>query len=241
MDTGFPIRVAGGLFAIMNPFTNLPVFLSLVDGQSDGDVRRTALTVVLFAAIMCAVVAPGGQAIMSFFGIGLDDFRLAGGLVVLLIGLGMLNGHDSTAHHGPPRAQAAQGQGDGGIAFYPVTFPMLVGPGTISTLPVFSGQAEGAARVTAYWAALGGVLVVLAAVLSAASAVGHLSSQTPRAIMTRLMGVILAAIAVGTITGGLRVLLPGLAGQGRHAGAPPASVRRNASAHILASARTRPM
>lgn len=210
MDTDFLLRVWGGLFAIMNPFTNLPVFLSLVDGQSDAEVRRTALAVTGLTAVMCTVVALGGDAVLTFFGIGIDDFRLAGGLVVLLIGLGMLNGHDSTAHHGTSKEQAQHGELSQ-VAFYPMTFPILVGPGTITTILIFSGQADTAGERVSLWVALGGSVLLIGIVFSVSSWIGHLLSQTLRVIMTRLMGMILAAIAVEMITGGLKALLPGLA------------------------------
>jgi multiple antibiotic resistance protein len=211
MDSVFLIKVAGGLFAIMNPFSNLPVFLSLVDGQSDAEIRRTALAVTGLTAAMCSIIMVAGDTILGFFGISIDTFRLAGGLVLLLIGLGMLNGHDSTAHHGTG-AEKAQHPDLGQVAFYPITFPILVGPGTIATLLVFQGQAEGAGQHLAIWVALAGCTALVGIVFAAAGRIGHLMSQTLRVIMTRLMGMILAAIAVGMMTDGLKVLLPGLSG-----------------------------
>lgn len=211
MDNEFLIRVVGGLFAIMNPFTNLPVFLSLVGGENAMAIRRAALNVTGLTAIMCAVVALGGDAVLKFFGIGIDDFRVAGGLVVLLIGLGMLNGHAVAAHHGTEKERAALSDLTQ-IAFYPMTFPILVGPGTITTILLFQGQATTEEQRLAVWLALAGVIVLIGVVFSLAGWIGKLMSETLRAIMTRLMGMILAAIAVEMIADGLKVLWPGLAG-----------------------------
>lgn len=211
MDSEFLIRVVGGLFAIMNPFTNLPVFLSLVGGENAMAIRRTALSVTGLTAIMCAVVALGGDAVLTFFGIGIDDFRVAGGLVVLLIGLGMLNGHAVAAHHGTDKERAALSDLTQ-IAFYPMTFPILVGPGTITTILLFQGQATTAEQQLAVWIALGGIILLIGIVFSLAGLIGKLMSETLRAIMTRLMGMILAAIAVEMIADGLKSLWPGLAG-----------------------------
>ncbi|MEM9144662.1 MAG: MarC family protein [Pseudomonadota bacterium] len=211
MDTVFLMKVAGGLFAIMNPFTNLPIFLSLTQGQSDSEIRRTALGVLAGVAAMCTVVALAGQAILALFDIGVDEFRLAGGLVVLTIGLGMLNGQDSSAHHGT-KAEQAHHDELAQIAFYPMTFPILVGPGSITTILVFAGEADGAAQTLAFWVGLGGVTALLGVVLLSASVIGHMLGQTLRVVMTRLMGMILAAIAVGMIATGAKALLPGLAG-----------------------------
>ncbi len=209
MDTDFLARVFGAMFAIMNPFVSLPIFLSLTDGDTSADMRRTALAATFYSAVMCVVVAVGGQALLKLFGITVNDFRVAGGLVLLLIGLGMLNGHENTAHHGTPAEKAQQPDGDN-VAFYPMAFPMIVGPGTITTLLIFIGEAKSPEQYASVAVATAVVLAVLAVVLYFAAQIGHLLSQTLRVIMTRLMGMILAAIAAAMITDGLKALLPGL-------------------------------
>ena len=193
MDTDFLIRAGGGLFAIMNPFSNLPVFLSLTSDQTDAEMRRTALAVPGLTAVMAAIVV------------------VSGGRVLLLIGRGMLSGHDSTAHHGTSSEKATVAELNQ-VAFYPMTFPILVGPGTITTILIFTGQADSPEQHLAIWIALGGIIVLIGIVFSLGSFIGKLMSQPLRSIMTRLMGMILAAIAVEMMTDGLKALLPGLAG-----------------------------
>jgi multiple antibiotic resistance protein len=210
MDSDYLLRALGALFAIMNPFISLPIFLSLTDGATPAEMRRTALATTTYAAVMCAVVALGGQALLKLFGITVDDFRVAGGLVLLLIGLGMLNGAENTAHHGTP-AEQAQHASRSDVAFYPMAFPMIVGPGTITTLLIFVGQAKSGAEFAAVGVAAAAVLALMGVVLFFAAAIGRLMSQTLRVIMTRLMGMILAAIAAEMIAGGFKALLPGLA------------------------------
>ncbi len=209
MDTHLLARALGALFAIMNPFVALPIFLSLTAGSAPAEVRRLAVATTVYAAVMCAVVAFAGQALLKFFGITVEDFRVAGGLVLLLIGLGMLNGQENTAHRRTPEERASAPAEDN-IAFYPMAFPMIVGPGTITTLLIFVGQAHGPAQFTAIAVAAGAVLAAMAFVLYFASAIGHYMSQTLRVITTRLMGMILAAIAAGMMADGLKALLPGL-------------------------------
>jgi len=210
MDTAFFIKALGALFAIMNPFMTLPVFLSLTDGASRAGQRRVAFAVTGFSAALCAVIALAGLQILGFFGISVDDFRVAGGLVLLLISLGMLHGTGSSVHHGTADEQAHQAQLDA-IAFYPLSFPMIVGPGTITTIVIFTGQANGMAEYGALAAALVAVLASLALVLYFAASIGQFMSQTLRVIMIRLMGMILAAISVEMIAAGLKAILPGLA------------------------------
>lgn len=210
LDHSYGIKFLGALFAVMNPLVNLPIFLSLTDGQSVADQRRIALQVLFYAAVMCAVVAVGGQQILAFFGISVADFRVAGGLVLAAIGLHMLNGQSNPAHNGSPEEKPHIDATEN-IAFFPMTFPMVVGPGAITTLVVFLPEATSARDVTAYALVVAAILAALGVTLYFAAAIGARLSQTLRMIMTRLMGMILLAIAVDMIAAGLTALLPGLA------------------------------
>lgn len=212
MDVTLFVKAFGGFFAIMNPFVALPMFLTLTGGFELKRQRSTAVRVVAYSTVMAAVILVSGTAVLGFFGITVDDFRVAGGIVLLMIALGMLNG-GSPAHEGTSADKAHQGDqaAQGDVSFYPLTFPMILGPGTITTIIVFTGQAHGAAGYGAVGAALVVVLATLLAVLWFAPTIGHHLSQTMRVIMTRLMGMILAAIAVQMIVAGVSTLLPGLA------------------------------
>jgi len=209
MDTVFLIKFFGALFAIMNPFMTLPMFLSLTEEMDAKAQRRTAIATVGYATVLCVVVAVAGNHLLNFFGITVDDFRVAGGLVLMMIALGMLNGTGSSAHTGTPSEQAHQAQAVN-IAFYPIAFPMIVGPGTITTLVIFAAHAKGAADVGAFALVLGAILATLGIVLYFASYIGHFLSKTLRVIISRLMGMILAAIAVEMLAAGLKAILPGL-------------------------------
>ncbi len=209
MSDPFAVSMFGALFAVMNPFVNLPVFLSLTSDLDRTAQRKTALQVVFFTAVTCAVVAGAGSAILNFFDISVDAFRVAGGLVLAQIGFHMLNGSESSAHHGTDREKAEHSQQES-IAFYPMTFPMLVGPGTMTTLILFSHKADTVTKWITYGAVTGAVLAILLAVLFFAGDIGRFLTQTMRNIMTRIMGMILVAIAVGMVVAGLKVLLPGL-------------------------------
>lgn len=140
MDGTIFLTAFAALFAIMNPFVALPMFLSLTEGESAARQRRQALRVALYSAVLGTVILLSGTAILTFFGLSVDDFRIAGGVVLLTIGLGMLNG-GSRAHSGTKAEQAQQAAQDD-PTFYPMTFPMLVGPGTITTLVVLAGRAD---------------------------------------------------------------------------------------------------
>lgn len=209
METAFAIKFFGALFAIMNPVTNLPIFLSVTEGAPVGTQRAIAVKTATYVAVMGVIIAFGGSALLKLFGISVDDFRVAGGLVVLLIGLNMLNGSETSSHHGTADEKASYPDA-ATVAFYPLTFPILVGPGTITTLILFSQQAKGMAGWIAYFGVFGGIVVAIALVFFFAGDLGRHLSGTAKVIMSRLMGMILAAIAVDMIATGLKTLLPGL-------------------------------
>lgn len=210
MDLSLFAASFAGLFAIMNPFVALPLFLSFSEGEPAAKQRRWALRVALYSAVLGTVILLTGTAVLGFFGVSVDDFRIAGGVVLLTIGLGMLNG-GSHAHTGTRAEQAQQAQQED-PTFYPMTFPMLVGPGTITTLVVLAGRADGAGGYAAIAAALLTVVVILGIVLFFAANIGRHLSETLRVIMTRLMGMILAAMAVQMIVRGALAVFPVLAG-----------------------------
>ncbi len=207
------VKALGGIFAIMNPFVALPMFLALTQGYSLKQQRSSAVRVVVYSAILSAAILLGGAVVLEFFGVSVSDFRIAGGIVLMMISLGMLNGTGSSAHSGTDaehehhQAQAAASD----ISFYPMAFPMMVGPGTITTIIVLAGSSSGAGGLLEVGLALAIVLAALLLVLWFAPTIGKHMSMTLRTIMTRLMGMILAAIAVEMVVAGLGVALPGLA------------------------------
>ncbi len=208
----FVIKVFAALFAIMNPIANIPVFLSLTDGASREAQQKVALTAIIGVAVGCAVSAVAGEAILGFFGISVDDFRLAGGVIVLLIALSMLQGTASHAHaRTPDEKEQTEDIDPTSVAIYPLTVPLLVGPGTIATLIIFAASARKDGTVLELAVGLVAFLALLAAALLAAPFLGQHLSQNATAIARRLMGMILAAIAMEMIVTSLRTLLPGLA------------------------------
>ena len=208
MDLALFVKAFAALFAIMNPFVALPMFLSLTHGYDQAKQRRVGLRAAGYSAILAAIVLVAGAGVLGFFGISVNDFRIAGGIVLLMIGLGMLNGTGSSAHTGTSAEQEHQA-GANDVSFYPMAFPMIVGPGTITTLVLLPGDGNFGNYLTV-GAALALVILMLGVVLSFAAAIGHLLSQELRVIMTRLMGMILAAIAVQMVVAGMLAVFPGL-------------------------------
>ncbi|MEX0279331.1 MAG: MarC family protein [Ruegeria sp.] len=210
MDTTLAVGFFGALFAIMNPITNLPVFLSVTDGLSPADQRKVAAKTAIYCLILGGAFAAIGNQTLGLFGISVDDLRVAGGLVVLMIGLNMLNGNQSTSHHGTQGERESYPEPDT-VAFYPLAFPILVGPGTITTLILYAHHIKSAVDTVVYAGVFLIVLLLLFVTFWNASAISKRLSENARVIMSRFMGMILSAIAIGMIAAGLKVLLPGLA------------------------------
>ena len=210
-DASFALKVFAALFAIMNPIANIPVFLSLTEGADDAAKRRIATVALFGVSVGCVVSLVAGAAILRLFGITITDFRLAGGLLVLLIALDMLHGSTSAQHQpGAREMPAADAVQD--VAVYPLTVPLLVGPGTIATLIVFGQTAAAQGRIASLAAGLVAFLVLLGASLYAAPAIGHHLSARVTAITKRLMGMVLAAIAMEMMLASLQVFLKGVLG-----------------------------
>jgi multiple antibiotic resistance protein len=203
LDLAFSIKVFAALFAIMNPIANIPVFLSLTEGHSARDRRRVARTAIIGVTIGCAISAVAGRAVLHVFGLSVNDFRLAGGLLVLLIALSMLHGSASGQHQ--PNDKELDNSSGQDIAIYPLTIPLLVGPGTIATLIIFGQTAMAEGKVAGFVLGLAVFLALLGTALFSAPFLANYLSPKATAITQRLMGMILAAIAMQMIVASLQV------------------------------------
>jgi len=219
MDFLFATKFLGALFAIMNPFLTLPIFLSMTTDQSVAEQRRLAWAILLYTTMMCIVISLAGGYIIGFFGVTIDAFRVAGGLVLLGIAFSMLNGQKITSHERADHEKPAEDidgdspgeeASDDGIAFYPMTFPMIVGPGTIATLIIYAAQVRETAEIVSFGVVLAAALLALFVATFFAASIGRLLSVKMRVVMTRLMGMILASIAVEMVFTGAKAMLPGL-------------------------------
>ena len=199
------ISAFGAFFAIMNPFVNLPIFLALTSDFSVSEQRKLAIRVALACLLMSGVILIAGQQIISFFGITIDQFRIAGGIVLAHIAWSMLNGKSIASHHGT-NDEKDHMQELTQLAFYPLAFPIIVGPGTIASIIIYTGQSS----VVLVGGVIAGIILLLTLVFYFAAFFGKILSDTMRVIMTRLMGMILLAIAVEMVASGATAVFPGL-------------------------------
>lgn len=209
MDYKDLVTIFGSLFAIMNPFVNLPIFLALTSQLDVKQQKSLALKITLISALMCLIIIVLGKEIIGFFGITIDQFKIAGGLVLAHIAWLMLNGQSISSHQGT--AEEQKGMEDcTSLAFYPITFPIIVGPGTIATLIIYSSQKQGIEEILLVSGVVGVILLVLYVVFYFSSKINKILTNTMKVITTRLMGMILMAISVGMVVEGLKAVFSGL-------------------------------
>jgi len=193
-------------FAIMNPVANVPLFLGLTEGLDAATRRGIALRAVLLAFGIVAAFGILGREIFAVFGITLPAFRIAGGMLVGLVGFHLLQGQESSVH--TPTAEDNEKSRDAalGIAISPLAMPILAGPGTIATAMNYTADAT----LPELLRTLSSLALVCAltwlAFVSGDSLVRFLGHNAIK-VVTRLMGLVLAVIGVQMIIVGVRAVV----------------------------------
>jgi multiple antibiotic resistance protein len=196
------------LLALINPVGAVPFFLSLTSQQSTVERRRTIRIAAVSVFCVIAVTALFGQQIIAFFGISVGSLEVGGGIIMLLMAINMLNAQIGNTRATPEERDEAEQKDN--IAVVPLAIPLLTGPGAISTTIVYAAGA-------AHWydrlilIAIGAVLAAICfGSLSLAEPIARWVGRTGINIGTRLMGLMLSALAVEFIVDGLKALLPDL-------------------------------
>jgi multiple antibiotic resistance protein len=199
------------LLAIVNPIGVVPFFLHFTQNFSPEQRRRTMRVSATAAFLVVSISGLAGLKVIEFFGISIASFQVGGGLLLLMSAIHMLNAQQAESR--PDDVHQGQEKADAGdsIAVVPLTIPLLTGPATISTMVIY------AEKTRTFWEHA--VLVGYGVVIGAAAYLAFLASgriakvlgQTGINVMSRLMGLILAAMAVELLADGLTKLFPVLA------------------------------
>ena len=202
------LRFLVTLTAVLDPFLAVPIFLALTAERGHEARVRLARISTITVFIVLAGSALVGERLLIAFGASLAAFRVGGGLVLLLMSLAMLNAEAGGVRQSEEEAKEVESGEARGVV--PLAVPLLAGPGAISTT-IIAAQSGGAAH---YAAIIGCVLLVCAAtwiVLLLAERIGAAVSTTGLNVATRILGLLLAALAIQTMAEGLKQLFPGLA------------------------------
>ena len=206
----FSIKPFITLLAIVNPVGVIPFFIHFTQNLGPLQQKRTARIAAFSSFVVIALSAIAGLKIIEFFGISLASFQVGGGILLLISAMNMLNATPAESRAQDVEEGASKADAGASVAVVPLTIPLLTGPATISTVVIYSEKTKHVWEIGVL--ALYGMVIGLAVwvTLSAADRIGRFLGTTGINVMTRLMGLILAAIGVEVMSDGLLKLFPAL-------------------------------
>ncbi|MEI6145054.1 MAG: YchE family NAAT transporter [Methylococcales bacterium] len=204
------IQLSAGLISVVNPLGAIPTFMALTTNRTGADKKRTAFVCACSVFMVLEISLLAGEPILNFFSIGLPAFRVAGGILILLMALRMLHVSPDRARH-TPEEQAESSEKES-VAVVPLAIPLLSGPGAISTTIVYGHMNHTWLHYLLMSAVILSIAVVVWIAMLVAPKIARFMGQTGINVVTRVMGLMLAAIAVEFIAKGLSALFPALTG-----------------------------
>lgn len=202
------IQFTVAMIIMMNPLGSLSIFLQLSNNLAAIRQRKIAITATLTITIIMLVTLWSGQAFLDLLGITISAFRFAGGIILLLMGLSMLQSKESPVSYTPEDDEAAKHRES--IAIVPLALPVIIGPGAMSTLII--GAEDYPQLLNKMWMSF--ICCVLALgmglMLYFAVPIAKFVGESVIKVVTRIMGMVIMAIAVGMLADGLIGLIPTL-------------------------------
>lgn len=194
------------MIIMMNPLGSLSIFLDLTNRYSRAKQRRTAVKSGFAMALIMVISIWAGAQVLDFMGITISSFRVVGGIILLLVGLSMLQSQESPLNHTPADDVAAEERPS--IAVVPLALPIIIGPGAISTLVLASNDSGSIEHRV--WLSIICLFLALSmtVILYYGNYIGKFVGESVMKLVTRIMGMIIMAIAVGMLANGLVGLFP---------------------------------
>ena len=189
------------IFVIVNPVGNVMVFLSLTEDRGFNEKKRIAKKTAIFGCLVLVIFAIFGDLILSFFQITVDSLRVIGGILILAIAMDMMQGRKPRAKHTPEEVKESGERED--ISFFPLAVPMLAGPGAITTAIVLMKTAETIPFKVIVLISIIFTFLITGILFRMSEQIHRVLGVTGSMVITRMMGLILGAIAVQFITKGL--------------------------------------
>ncbi len=200
------LKIFIALLAVVDPLAAMPLIVAVTGRNATGELKTIARTVVLSVTIVLLIALYMGQQVLIFFGISISAFRISGGILLMLMSLSMLQGKVSETVRNQDEARA--GERGQEVAVVPLSIPLLAGPGAISTVILYAQRGQGVEHYLMISLVILAVAGILWGVLRATPWLSQRLSQTGINVVIRLMGLILLALAVEFIAGGLKGLFP---------------------------------
>ena len=201
------------LFVVIDPPGCAPIYAGLVKGASHRQALTMATRACVIATLILVVFALFGENLLGALHIELNSFRIAGGIMLFVIALDMV--FEKRTQRREERAdkilaQNAQTPEIEDVSVFPMAMPMIAGPGSIATIMLLTQRAQGTQQTLVVLAALGAVMVLTLASLAAAGPLMKLLGTRVEAVITRLLGVLLAALAAQYVIDGVKAVLAGV-------------------------------
>ncbi|WP_296614766.1 MarC family protein [Sphingomonas sp.] len=193
-------------FVVIDPPGCAPIYAGLTNGATPTQRRSMAIRAVLVAAIILFVFAGVGEAMLKALGVSLSAFRIAGGIMLFLIALEMVF-EKRTERREDRAAKIAQTPEVEDVSIFPMAMPMIAGPGSIASVMLMMSRNHGLEKVAAVLAALATILALTLVALLAAGPLMRLLGARIEAVITRILGVLLGALAVQFVIDGIRISL----------------------------------
>lgn len=198
------------LFVVIDPPGCAPIYASLTTGANPRQRRTMAIRATLIAGAILLFFALFGEALLSALHIDLDSFRIAGGIMLFIIAIDMV--FEKRTERREKRAEEIRATPEvEDVSVFPMAMPMLAGPGSIASVMLLVSQNDGLDRAGIIFAALFAVLALTLVALLAAGPIMRVLGAKTEAVITRLLGVLLAALAAQFVIDGLRASFPSLA------------------------------
>ena len=193
-------------FVVIDPPGCAPIYAGLTTGATPGHRRSMAIRAVVVAAIILFVFAAVGEALLNALGVSLSAFRIAGGIMLFLIALEMVF-EKRTERREDRAAKVASTPEVEDVSIFPMAMPMIAGPGSIASVMLMMSRNHGIERVAVVMAALITILALTLVALLAAGPLMRLLGARIEAVITRILGVLLGALAVQFVIDGIRISL----------------------------------
>jgi len=208
-EWAYLFKTGVALFAIVNPIGNLPVFISATNQWSKRDKAHTANIVGITVFTVLAITTFFGNDILDFFSISIPSFQVGGGILILLMSINMMHGKQSHTRQTPEEAQTMADKS--AIAIVPLSIPIYAGPGAISSVIISADKSVNFIHQTSLLTPIAVVSLLVWVTLRLSSNITQWLGTIGINIITRLMGLILAAMSVEFIAHGITGLFPSIA------------------------------
>jgi multiple antibiotic resistance protein len=204
------VKIFVAMIVIVNPVGIMPVFVAMTMSQSDRERREIARIAAITVAATLLICVLLGEKVLEMFGISMAAFKVAGAILIMLNAVAMMQAMPARDKQTPEEAEEAESKAGVSIAVVPLGLPLLAGPGAMSTILIYASEKKALPHILAVCLVVLAVALTTWLALRVATRIGRKLSTTSLNVATRIMGLLLAALAVEIFSSGIVELVPGL-------------------------------